>query len=97
MVQTMGGCQVIHTTNEKASGASNTEGLDTNTTNDLNSATGQRHGKAVATLKAQFALHGHAVHTMQGSDFLVCKYGLSFYVKNFEALQAFGRKLGVIQ
>lgn len=95
MVQTLGGCQVIHTTNEKAPGACNTEGLETDTTNDLNFATGQRHGKAVATLKAQLALHGHAVHTMQGGDFLVCKYGLSFYAADFEALQAFARKLGV--
>lgn len=92
---------MIHTNhqaiNGKARGACNTEGFETDTTNDLNFATGQRNGKAVATLKAQLALHGHAVHAMQGSDFLVCKYGLSFYAADFEALQAFARKLGVIQ
>ena len=97
MVQTLGGCQVIHTTHEKAPGACNTEGLETDTTNDLNFATGQRHGKAGAMLKVQFALHGHAVHTMPGGDFLVCKYGLSFYAADIEALQAFARRLGVIQ
>lgn len=66
-------------------------------TNDLDFATGQRPGKALATLIAQLAMHGHAVHTMQGGDFLVCKYGLSYYAADFEALQAFARKLGVTQ
>lgn len=82
-------------TNEKAPGACNTEGLDTNTTNDLNFAIGQRHGKAVATLMAQLAIKGHAVHTLKDGGFLVCKYGYTHHAADFEALQAFARKLGV--
>ncbi len=85
---------MIHA-HEKAPGACNTEGLDTNTTNDLNFATGQRHSKAVATLMAQLAIRGHAVHPLKDGGFLVCKYGLSFYAQDFEALQTFARKLGV--
>ena len=42
-----------HTTNEKAPGAINTEGLTTDTTNDLNLATGTRHSKAIATQVAE--------------------------------------------
>ena len=38
--------------NEKAPGAINTEGLTTDTTNDLNFATGTQQGKAAATLAA---------------------------------------------
>ena len=49
-------------TNEKAPGAINTEGLTTDTTNDLNFATGARPGKAVAAQVAQLAIRGHAVH-----------------------------------
>ena len=65
------------------------------TTNDLDFATGQRPGKAVATQIAELALAGHAVHKLQCGDFLVCKYGYSHYAQDFEALLAFARKLGV--
>jgi len=44
---------MTHTTNEKAPGACNTEGLETDTTNDLNFATGQRPRKELSTLKKQ--------------------------------------------
>lgn len=65
--------------------------------NDLDFATGHRPRQEVATLIAQLAIRGHAVHTMQSGDFLVCKYGLSYYAADFGALQAFARKLGVTQ
>lgn len=65
------------------------------TTNDLDFATGQRPSKAIATQIAKLALAGHAVHKLQCDDFLVCKYGYSHYAQDFEALQAFARKLGV--
>ena len=64
-------------------------------TNDLNFATGQRPGKDIATQIAELALAGHAVHKLQCGDFLVCKYGYSHYAQDFEALKAFARKLGV--
>jgi hypothetical protein len=70
------------------------KGLDADT-NNLNFATGTRHSKAVATQIAELALAGHAVHKLQCSDFLVCKYGYSHYAQDFDALQAFARRLGV--
>ena len=36
--------------------------FQTDTTNDLNFPTGQREGKAFATLAARFALAGHTLH-----------------------------------
>ena len=89
------GRKVTHQTNEKAPGACNTEGFDTDTTNDLNFATGTRHSKAEVTQIAELALAGHAVHKGRSGDYLVCKYGLSRYCQDFEELQAFARKLGV--
>lgn len=94
MVQTVEGCKVSHTTNGKALGLQS-EGLDTDTTNDLNFATGQRQRKAIVTQIAELALAGHAVHELRCSDFLVCKYGYSHYAQDFDALQAFARRLGV--
>ena len=82
-------------TNEKAPGAINTEGLTTDTTNDLNFATGTRRSKAEATQIAELALAGHAVHKGKSGDYLVCKYGMSRYCQDFDELQLFARKLGV--
>jgi hypothetical protein len=86
---------IAYSTNEKASGACNTEGFDIDFTNDLNFATGTRRRKAEATQLEQLVLAGHAVHKGQVGDYLVCKYGLSHYCADFEELQAFARKLGV--
>ena len=83
-------------TNRKAPGAINTEGLTTDTTNDLNFATGTRHSKAVATQVAKLAIRGHAVHQLIDGGFLVCKYGHTFHAVDFAELQAFAR-LGVSQ
>jgi len=83
-------------TNEKAPGAINIEGLATDTTNDLNFATGTRHSKA-ATQVAELAIRGHAVHQLKDGGFLVCKYGHTFHAVDFAALQAFARRLGVSQ
>ena len=87
----------IDTTNGKTPGAINTEGLDTDTTNDLNFATGTRHSKAIATQVAQLAIRGHAVHQLKDSGFLVCKYGYTFHAIDFAELKAFARRLGVSQ
>ena len=83
------------TTNRKAPGAINTEGLRTNTTNDLNFATGTRHSKAIATQIAELAIRGHEVHQLKDGGFLVCKYGHSFHAADFVELQSFARRLGV--
>lgn len=82
---------------EKAPGAINTEGLETDTTNDLNFATGTRQRKAIATQIAELAIRGHAVHPLVNGGYLVCKYGYTHHAPTFEALQAFARKLGVTQ
>ena len=89
------GAQMTYQPIGKAPGACDSEGLDTDTTNDLNFATGTRRGKAQATLIAELALAGHAVHKGCSGDYLVCKYGLSRYCQDFEELQAFARRLGV--
>ena len=85
------------TTNGKAPRACDSEGLDINTTNDLDFATGTRHRKAEAeaTQIAELGLAGHAVHKGKTGDYLVCKYGMSRYCQDFDELQAFARKLGV--
>lgn len=86
---------MIHQPIEKAPGACDSEGLDTDTSNDLNFATGTRQGKAEATQIAELALAGHAVHKGRCGDYLVCKFGLSRYCQDFAELQTFARKLGV--
>lgn len=83
--------------NEKAPGAINTEGLTTDTTNELNFATGARPGKAIAAQVAQLAIRGHAVHQLKDGGFLVCKYGYCYAASDFADLQAFARRLGVSQ
>ena len=82
-------------TQQKAPGAINTEGLETDTTNDLNFPTGTRHSKAIATQVAELAIRGHAVHQLKDGGFLVCKYGHTFHANDFAELQAFARRLGV--
>jgi hypothetical protein len=84
-------------TNEKAPGATNTEGFTTDTINDLNFASGTRYSKAIATQAAELAIRGHAVHQLKDGGFLVCKYGQIFHANGFAELQAFTRRLGVSQ
>ena len=87
-----------HTTIEKAPGVSDdSEGLTTDTTNDLNFATGKRPGKEAATLIAMLALAGHAVHQSTCGGYLISKYGYTHHAPDFAALQAFALKLGVTQ
>jgi hypothetical protein len=85
------------TTNRKALGAINTKGFETNTTNDLNFATGKRHGKAIATQIAELALLGYAVHQLLDGGYLVCKHGYTCHAPCFEALQAVAHRVGVKQ
>ena len=88
---------MTHTnTLKKAAGAINTNGPHIYT-NDLDFAIGERPGKAMATQIAQLAIAGHAVHELNDGGYWVCKYGYTHHAKNFEALQAFARKLGVTQ
>jgi len=82
------------TTIEKAPGACNTEGFDTDT-HKADFATNTQNSKAIATQIPELALAGHAVHKLRCGDFLVCKYGYTYYAQDFDALQAFACKLGV--
>ena len=88
-------------TTQKAAGASNTNGLHTDTNGAdfrTGDATGQApDGKAIATQIACLALAGHAVHQTTDGGFLVCKYGLTHHAKDFAALHAFAVRLGVKQ
>lgn len=88
-------------TTQKAAGATNTNGLHTDT-NGADFRTGDATvqaptGKAIATQIACLALAGHAVHQTVDGGFLVCKYGHTFHANDFAELQAFARKLGVKQ
>ena len=86
-----------HNTNEKAAGASNTNGLHTDT-NDLNSPTGQREGKAFASLAARFALAGHSLTRSNPADGAVIYYagrwGLSRALPDLQVAAQFLVQIG---
>ena len=88
------------TTNKKAAGASNTNGLhtDTNEANFLTDGAIQQapDGNAIANQIARLALAGHTVHKVSTGDFLVSKYGMTRHCNDFAELQAFARQLGVM-
>ena len=65
------------------------------TNNNGDFATAQGPGKAVATLKARFALAGHQVHEGSNNDFVVTRWGLSRYCSDFDAMTEFARVVGV--
>ena len=89
------------TTNEKAAGAINTNGLHTDT-NGVNfptdGAINQAHdGKAIATQIARLALAGHVVHKGQSGDYLVSKFGMTRHCADLNELAAFAQKVGANQ
>lgn len=55
--------------------------------------------KALVTIKAKFALCGHAVHDGENCDFIVIRndWGQSRYCSDYAALIGFGRQIGVLQ
>ena len=86
---------MTHTyTIKKAAGASNTNGLHTDT-NSANFPTAEQKSKAIANQIAVLALAKHHVFKGDMGDFTVCKYGMTRYCADFAELQAFARKLGV--
>jgi hypothetical protein len=56
-------------------------------TNDLNLATGKRHGKAESSLCAAMAQAGHTVHILKAGGYLVMKYGRVYEANSFAGLQ----------
>lgn len=81
------------TTNKKAAGAINTNGLhtDTNAANfRTDAAINQANdGNAIATQLECLALIGHVIHKGSAGYFTVCKSGMTRYSKDF------ARQLGV--
>ena len=65
-----------HTTNIKAAGAINTNGLHTDT-NAADFPTVDAQGKELATLRAQFALRGHTLQCNHRADDLHVTYWVS--------------------
>ena len=86
------------TTKEKAPGTCDSKGLGTDTTNDLNFPTGQREGKAFATLAARFALAGHTLTRSNPADGAVLYYagrwGLSRALHDLDAAAQFLTQIG---
>ena len=86
------------TTKEKAPGTCDSKGLVTDTTNDLNFPTGQREGKAFATLAARFALAGHTLTHSNPAEGAVLYYagrwGLSRTLHDLDAAAQFLTQIG---
>ena len=59
--------------------------------------TGKRHSKTQATLFEKMALAGHHVHRLADGSFLCCKYNLTKHCENFDELELFATKLGVLE
>ncbi len=87
-----------HTTNGKGHGCDPVP-FQTHTTNDLDFPTSDRPSKALATVKAKFALRGHAVYDGDNRDFIVVQksWGHSRHCRDYAALIRFGRQLGVLK
>ncbi len=91
---------MIHTnTKQKAPGATNATGLNTDTNGTDFASQGaltQAHdAKAITNQIARLALAGHHVIKGDIGDYTVCKFGMARYCADFEELVAFAQKLGV--
>jgi hypothetical protein len=51
--------------------------------------------KAVASLKARFAIAGHQVYDGGNNDFIVTRWGMTRHCQDLAALRIFARVLGV--
>ncbi|MDT7514678.1 hypothetical protein [Rhodoferax mekongensis] len=87
---------------EKAPSTPHAEGPSGNPNRDLNSTQQETdaqaeaaHQKLITTQIAKLALAGHAVHQLKAGGFMVCKYGLTKFCRDFAELHAFAVKLGV--
>lgn len=80
---------------EKALSVCGTKGFQNHSDNAGNSTDDPRPGKALETLKAQFAIMGHQVYEGSDDDFIVTRWGMSRYCKDLAELQAFAVLMGV--
>ncbi len=53
--------------------------------------------KAEATLMAQLALAGHAVHRAADGGYLACRHGCIKFCRDLAELQAFARLVGAVK
>ena len=87
-----------NTNHEKAPGTCDSVGLGTDTYNDLDFPTGQREGKAFATLAARFAIAGHALTCSNPADGAVMyhagRWGLHRSLPDLEAAAQFLAVIG---
>ena len=85
------------TTHEKAHGCDPVS-FQNNTTDDMNFPTGQREGKAFATLAARFALAGHTLTHSDPADGAVIYYagrwGFSRALHDLDAAAQFLSQIG---
>ena len=86
-------------TNKKAPAPTTTQSAFHTDTNDLDFATGARPRKALATLKAQFALRGFSLECNHHADNLevtywVSKWGQAKAFFNLSDVQAFLLRIG---
>ena len=86
-----------HTPIKKAHGC-DPVGFQNDTTNNLNFPTGQREGKAFATLAARFALVGHILTRSNPADGAVLyhasRWGLSRALHDLDAAAQFLTQIG---
>ena len=89
----------MNPTNSNGLTAGNSQPVKTHTqsTNNLDFATGDKKSKAESTLIARLALAGHSVHPLREAGYLVSKWGYTFHAGDLGELQAFSRRLGVCQ
>lgn len=87
-----------HTTNEKDPRVTSTGPFENHITNESDFPIFDGASKALATIKAKFALRGHSVHDGSSHDFIVVQkdWGHSRYCRDYAALIGFGRQLGVL-
>jgi len=82
----------------KSSGLSATNAQPAETissdTNDLNFATGSRHGKAESNLCAALALAGYEVYLLKNGGYVVRNHSNIHHATDLEDLQAFTASLG---
>ena len=82
---------------EKAPSVCGTKGFGNHSSDTINFTEDPRPGKALETLKAQFAIVGHQVYEGSADDFIVTRWGMSRHCPDLAALRSFARVLGAIK